>query len=229
MAEPTYTALRDYNRCIEGMLADPEVHGDLLLIGIHLARRCFTVAESEVAVADMCRDLFGDAQRHHLWRFRSAMEKDIRRYDHRAEPAEQRVALSRVRCGAPMIRRESLCGQADRMSFLATDVTTGRRYTVGACGRHLDWYNAERRRILAAVKELGDRLPVPAANAGGALVRHLPRVDWPAYWLKLDPKWTPPPEATPVAKPKLTLVITDDFDPADRPQPAPRHLALVTT
>ncbi len=37
-AAPTYTALRAYNNCVAGLMTDPQVTGDLLLIGLWFAR-----------------------------------------------------------------------------------------------------------------------------------------------------------------------------------------------
>lgn len=38
MTRPSYTALRDHNRRVAGMLADPECVGEVLLVGIGMAR-----------------------------------------------------------------------------------------------------------------------------------------------------------------------------------------------
>jgi hypothetical protein len=49
--------------------------------------------------------------------------------------------------------------------------------------------------------------PVPPANTGGVLERHLPEIDWWKVWTHVDKSWSPPPEGERFHKPKLTLVM----------------------
>ena len=37
---PTFSALRNFHTTVAAMLANPDCHSDLLVVGIYLARRC---------------------------------------------------------------------------------------------------------------------------------------------------------------------------------------------
>lgn len=237
MDGPTDTALRRYQECIAAMLADPDLYGDLLLIGVVLAGRSHLGhpptssglvfgpgTGSTITGPDGVTTVVYDSRRE---RWQRAMRRDIRRYSYEADPAYQRNVL----CGAPMIRRAGSCGKSATRWSLATDLDTGRRLQVGACSRHAAWYDDETTRRsgeATARKASHQGVPVPPANTGGVLRRHLPGFDWPDLWRRLDERWVEPPEAEPFIPPVLTLHINDDLDPDPGATSRPR-LTLITT
>jgi len=198
----TYTLLREYRRRVAAMLADPECTGDLFALGVSLL---------DFAVLHTTDEHSWSYYAERAWDVRSrqmishVLRSDIRRYD-ALKDAEQRDPGRR--CGAPMVRREGPCGQSASIRGMLTDADTGRQQWLAACSRHRDWFEARVRSNRATV-EVAD--PVrPAANAGGVLARHIPEIDWPKTWVKLDPQWTPPPEVEPEAvplKPRLHLIL----------------------
>jgi hypothetical protein len=232
MTAPTipYAKLRVFYEMVDGMLADPGLNGDLLLLGIYMARRY--VDEAGETNLGVISELAFGAQRpatvHFLGqrhisnpnhrRMRSVVENDIRRYDYRIDPDNPPIT-ARCLCGAPMIRRDSACGKPAVMETTVVRLETGQRLRIGACRRHEDWYDATDRASREQVKALGDAIPQPPANAGGLLRKHLPMFRWEDYWRKLQPTWVAPPEAEPIVRPALQLVVTDDYEA--EPEPAP--------
>lgn len=215
----SYSTLRAYERCVAGMLADPQVTGDLLLVGMWLARlvhlRGFDVPDQwmSVCAADLLPAEFDG------WKVWDVLKRDIRRYDLWADqPGKRGVPKP---CAGPAVRKAT-CGKPAYRWALFTDVHTGRRRMVGACRKHVDWFEAERRANLDAVKST--EVPRPPANAGGGLVPHLPGIDWPALWRGLDPEWTAPPEVETWAKPTLRLLVTPPSQPDSPDRSEPRCL-----
>lgn len=226
MTEHTFAALRAHGRCVAGLMADPEVTGDLLLIGLWLARAEHLrhpepTTASGWQLTDIARDLYPlrtqpgsvvDGQRTDdsvgpdIWKVWEVMKRDIRRYDPWADVPGRRAA-SRS-CDGPMTRRD-VCGRPGWTWAFLTDTTTGRRRYVGACRKHTDWFQQQRRANREAVSAAG-RVPRPPANAGGLLARHI-GLDWPLLWKVLDPHWEPAPEdmRTP-ARPRLTLLVSPE-------------------
>jgi hypothetical protein len=199
----TFSALREYRRRVAAMLEDPDCTDDLFALGVSLL---------DFAVLRLDREertwrYYGERAwgKAHGWKIREVLRKDIRRYD-AVKDAEQRDPARR--CGAPMMRRQGPCGQSASQRAMLTDADTGRKQWLGACSRHREWFEGRVRSNRAEVEVAN---PVrPAANAGGVLARHIPEIDWEATWIKLDPKWTPPPEVEPEEvpiKPRLTLVL----------------------
>lgn len=237
MAAPTTTALRRYQECIAAMFADPALYGDLLLIGVELAGRshldgprCHPSLIFGPGARSVTTNADGDKHVYdsRVQRWRGAMRDDIRRYDYRHDPAYQQYAL----CGAPMIRRDGPCGKSATIWSLVTDLDTGRRLQVGACSRHRSWYEAETGRAAqehTARKAAHQGVPVPPANTGGILRRHLPGFDWPDLWRRLDPNWVEAPEVEPFIPPVLTLHINDDLDPDQGPATRPALTLIPTT
>jgi hypothetical protein len=185
-AEHTFAALRAHERTTAHLMADHDITGDLLLIGIWLSRAVHMRTPAPTSTSGggwQLTDIADD-----LWRVVDAIKRDIRRYDVWADqPGGKRVSAP---CGGPMIRRE-VCGKPARTWSFITDPATGRRRILGACSRHDGWYWEQRRASRAALE--GVDVPRPPANAGGCLARYI-NIDWAALWLGLDPEWTAPPE-----------------------------------
>ncbi|HET6288760.1 MAG TPA: hypothetical protein VFG15_18685 [Amycolatopsis sp.] len=132
---------------------------------------------------------------------RELLRKDIRRYQ---PPAAQRF------CQAPMPRK-GRCDRSSRRSTMLTDWATGQRRWCEACSRHVDWWTTF---TTEHARGKPDVVPQPFANAGGALARHFPEIDWPQLWRELDPHWEPKPEREPAESSPPTLrVITSEPTP----------------
>jgi hypothetical protein len=217
---PDGKALRRHHKRIQGMLDDPECHGELLALGVSLA---FFVdfemipGKTTGKWGKLARRAL-DQDRYMWHHLRRLMERDIRRYDHTADSSAG--SHWSVICGAPMIRRQGPCGTSATDRRLLVDHDTGRQQYIGACSRkeHKQWmettYDRNRRGEERATP------PRPAANTGGVLARHLPEVNWDAIYLYYDPRWTPPPEESPWQRPTLSLHL-GDAEPGgtdDRPQ-----------
>ena len=198
------TLLDRYHRLVERITADPDLTGELLLLAILMAEQVVFNAGGTVEMAKLGNRIFGD--RPSRSDIVALLKGDIRRYDFRADPGNAGRTWA-VPCESPMIRREGLCGKRSSTTGLMTELETGRRLWSGACTRHRDWWYQAHRDNRAAVQALGDRLPTPAANAGGLLARHFPAIDWEDYWRKLDPTWVAPPEAKPHVPPTFKLVL----------------------
>lgn len=183
------------------MLEDPELGGELLLIGLVLAARLDFGLAPATNMSEIGALAFREGARWSTQRVRSVMKDDIRRY-RRPDSSWQ------DRCDAPMIRRDGPCGKAASSAYMGwlTDWTTGESTLHRACSRHNDWWRQEQRRNRAAKPDI---IPLPHANYGGLLRRHLPEFDWPKLWKKLDPKWVEHPEVKPWPKPTLSLVLGD--------------------
>lgn len=242
MTAPTYAGLRAHEKRIAGMLADGECVGELLLVGIGMAR-CLDLGDpvwpagesmplKPIAYAvygryrlgmDMLlpdRSAHGDT--HPRRRIRDVFFQDRRRYSASVD-GDSSPGWGTI-CGRPMQRREGLCGRSaswDQKRRL-TDPLTGRRHTVGACSqpRCRSWFADLLERNATELK--AHPAPVPPANTGGVLERHLAEIDWWKVWRHVDENWTPPPEGERFTRPTLTLVMSDGDDdpqvvPAARP------------
>lgn len=170
----------DATRTIRAMLADPDLTGDLLLVGMTIVyRRTW---------AEVCRALDWNAV--HL---RVVLRRDVPSYTPSMDP---------VYCQAPMIRREH-CGKPVRMRCWLLDPLTGTRAPAGWCARHQghqDVVEAQRRQLYSQWVANGS--PVPAFNTGGVLARHLP-AKWDEIYRWVCPGWEDRP--APV-RPKLYVV-----------------------
>lgn len=228
-----HDTLVTYERTCGALLADPDVTGDLLLIGLWFARATILrdppPGEGRWSSAAIALTLFGKGRpvtvtafgetrtvpSYLVHRVHDAIRQDIPRYDPFVDNPEHGQ-----RCGAPM-PRAPFCRRSVMMSGFETDPETGRMVDLSVCGRkdHQEWYRRVRAENKAALVVLGDQVPVPAANTGGALARHI-RLDWPRYWRKLRPDWRPPAEGAPTRKPALTVLRNDEFEPVDGDRPA---------
>lgn len=183
------------------MLEDPELGGELLLIGLVLAARLEFGLAPATNMSEIGKFAFGQASRWNMQRVRSALKDDIRRY-------QKPQASWDDRCDAPMIRRDGPCGKMASSAYQGwlTDWSTGESTLHRACSRHQPWWQQEQRRNRAAKPDI---VPMPNANHGGVLRKHLPEFGWSKLWQKLDPKWVEHPEAVPWPKPTLSLVLGD--------------------
>ncbi len=199
----TYSALREYRRRINAMLEDPECNTELFALGVALLDYVvLRINSEERSWAYYAKRAWGETSRH---RIRDVLGKDIRRYDAISDATSRDPAR---RCGAPMVRRQGPCGQSASLRALLTDPDTGRKQWIAACSRHREWFEGRVRSNRAQVEVANPERP--PANTGGVLARHIPEIDWHEIWLRIDPKWTPPPEAEPEQvplKPKLSIVL----------------------
>lgn len=202
MTVETYSALLEYRKRVAAMLADPECTGDLLSLGIALLDFVVLRMREEQSFGYYAERAWGDRNRWHIDR---VLRGDIRRYD-ALKDADSRDPARR--CGAPLQRRASACGQSASKRALLTDPMTGRKQWLAACRRHVDWFDARIRSNREHCEV--ETIAIPAANAGGVLARHLPEIAWDKVWRKYQPDWTPPPEGEDEpagSKPRLTLVL----------------------
>jgi hypothetical protein len=229
VTEPTYTVLRAHNQRIAQMLADPDCVGELLLVGFGMAR---SVDLGDPPFGDngymplkpIAHAIYGDRRLPgnllgtvHLSdrgdhrpsrRIRDVFFADRRRYSPDVDGDRH---WGEVTCGRPMVRRDGLCGRsASTNARRLTDPLTGQRRWVGACSQPAckQWFTdlLDRNRAELAAHPA----PVPAANTGGVLERHLPEIDWWKVWRAVDPQWVPPPEGRRFERPTLTLVVDDE-------------------
>lgn len=239
--EHPYAKLRKYERTIAGLMADPEVTGDLLLVGLWLARATI-LGQPEPRgggwhYEDMARDLFplhttpamvglGEARapavEPNAWKVVAALKADIRRYD---LWADQPDSSARWRCGGPMQRRVTPCGKSSTIAVVLTDPATGRRRVCATCRSHRPWFDEQLATNRAALE--GVEVPRPPANAGGRLAPHIRELDWPGVYRAIDKDWQQPPEVDSWARPDLTVLVTprgtrDSLTAAVQPPGKPR-------
>lgn len=221
------------------MLEDPECTGELLLVGLAIARSVdlsdpgFTADDGTMPMQVIADRVYG---RHCLSsvmvlplrprgdanprrRISDVFRQDRRRYDPDAD--EGSASFIRVTCGRPMVRRDGRCDRKASTRQRLTDPATGRRQWAGCCTAPAckQWFAdlLERNR-----RELAEHPPpTPPANTGGVLERHLPEIDWWQVWQAVDENWRPPPEGRAFGRPRLTVVVgdgeADESLPASRP------------
>jgi hypothetical protein len=225
-----YHNLEAWRRTVAALMDDPDITGDLLLGAMWLARATILNeperGEGRWSLTAMALDLYGQGdsysitglgvtrkvKNHHVATLRQAFKRDIPRYDWQADNDVLWHPFGGYDCASPMIRRTGLCGQHATVWRNLTDAATGRVRVLAACRRHRPWLDGQLVRNREEVRALGEHLPKPAANAGGALPRHIHGVAWAKWWTALDPTWTPPAEGAPSRKPKLTVLT---FEPSD--------------
>lgn len=239
MPEPTTDALRAHERRIAGMLADPECVGELLLVGMAMARSVdlddppWGVRMSLAPIAwsvygrfwqspsMLVPDRTAHGHHHPCKRLLDVFRYDRRRY----EPADSDNPWATF-CERPMLRRSGVCGGSGSSGAWLIDPANGLRSYVGACSQP-----SCRRWIARMVERNAAELaahpaPVPPANRGGVLERHLPEIDWWKVWRGVAKDWTPPPEGRAFERPTLTLHVADD-EPEALPTPPVRPVLRV--
>lgn len=237
MTDPSYDAMRQHGHRVARMLADPECVGDVLLVAIGFARavdlddppftdgnlstraiagKVYSNAHHPLHLAHWGHGEYPRADTRGAHRILDVIRNDIRRY----QPTD---TFGAVTCGRPMVERDTgRCGRNPHHQHIRrfTDPATGERTYVAACNypAHKAWWTALRAENAAQLA--ATPAPVPPANCGGVLDRHLPEIDWWAIWRHLDPQWSPPPEGRTWTAPKLTLLVEDAPEPATAARPA---------
>lgn len=229
MTAPTSAQMRAHEKRVAGMYRDPECVGELLLVGIAMARSIDlgdpgwgadgsmptrVISERVYGNRRLPTQMLGVGQPHTsadsnpYHRLRNLFRADRRRYDPDYDMGARPWGM--VTCGRPMVRRDGLCQRDATTTRRVTDPATGLRSWVGACGQKpcRAWLAGLLERNRAEV--VANPPPAPAANTGGVLERHLPEIDWWKVWRHVDKDWTPPPEGRPFTKPRLTLLVGDD-------------------
>src|SRR5690554_4724218 len=144
-------ALRAHERRVAAMLEDPECTGELLLVGLAIARSVdlgdpgFTADDGTMPMQVIADRVYGQ---HYLSsvmvlpmrprgdanprrRISDVFRQDRRRYD--PDVDEGSTSLMRVTCGRPMVRRDGLCDRKASTRQRLTDPATGRRQWAGCC------------------------------------------------------------------------------------------------
>lgn len=202
------------------LLNDPELHGDLLLVGMAIAAlRDFGSGKSKFHL--FAADLW-PGRPDPVRRLRWVLAGDVRTY----KPPE-----AARDCQAPMQRRSGLCAQPGRevhtwrdngtVLALMTDWVTGEYRPISACSRHVPWAERTLRANEAAKSE---DPPLPLANSGGVLARHFPELNWYRLWANCDPFWQQHPEVKPWPKPTLEVVLGEGSSTAEDDQRPPLSL-----
>jgi hypothetical protein len=188
---------------IARMLDDPNLAGDLLLVGVGFARFLDFdgVPAGQKLNTNMVARCVWPKRPRRNWHMQHVLAEDARTYRPPVRWDDGR------RCGAPMVRRDGECGRAATSSRLITDWATGEQSWLAACTRHVPWYDEAAQENRESKPE---RLVVPAANCGGVLARHIPEFDWPKIWeWATEGRWVEHPEVEPWTPPTLTLVLGD--------------------
>lgn len=212
---------------IAQMVADPELGGELLLIGTVLS----SIIDDQLADRPSIKRIhllaYGprgpELQNPGMPVVREPMPRRAGAVEWR-ECRTARLLAADARqyrmpepddysCMAPTPRKPR-CGKNNQISGRITDWTTGEQSVLAACRKHLDWFREHEATAQATKPEIGEVLPY--ANHGGVLARHFPEIDWPRLWSILNPQWREYPEREPAepSTPKLNLLISDDAAPA---------------
>lgn len=210
-------ALMQYRHWTRRMMLDPDLHGDTLLLAFAMLE--VVVRRSEPGPADetpLLERLEAMCRTHEAGRLRPAPGWWVQHVISEDVPRYEPEFVSAVKCAAPMIRRDGLCGKPSSFRFIDRDPETGDSRYVGLCSRHRSMqptFDARRKAWLANGK------PSPPANTGGVLARYF-ALDWPAWYQWARPRTEPlpdgkPPTPPPSQRPKLRLVKATDTELAD--------------
>lgn len=233
----TGAQLRAHEARVAGMLADPYLVGELLLVGLVWAR-CVDLGDPPMAsvVRDTARLVYARAEHGphlHRWRYEEhyprvsaggvARVKDVLRSDIRRYAPDLARAYFCQRPVRGRAEARERCGRSAHGSgrYLFVDLVDGTRCALGHCSqpRCKAWWEALRADNEARVAATTP--PEPVANRGGVLAGHLDELDWPHLWSHLDPSWRPPHEAPGWRPPKLRIVVNDEPEtPAVTASPA---------
>lgn len=198
-AIPAVDQLRAHHTRVAGMYADRDLSGDLLLVALGWAHVVDFYPAEDWQITRLAEWLFPCPPNVHgpahakgaAMQIVRVLRKDIRRY----EPPR-----ATGRCDSPVRGRTDSCGRAATTGATIVDLLTGALSHLGACTRHTGWLTATHQENRDAC-ELA-QVPVPCANTGGVLRRHLGELDWPAFWRKIDPQWVEAPETDEVHPPR---------------------------
>lgn len=182
---------------IARLINDPDLSGDVLLVGLILAATYDLDGVAAANVRDIAQVAWPNKPlRDAYWRTKEAFRKDIRTY--------KPPSLMGAACQAPMVRRDGPCGRTPSLWGYVRDWTTGELSVVASCSRHPAWGNAQFRANWDAKPDV---VPLPVANSGGVLAGHFPELMWREFWRELDPLWVEHPEAKPWPKPTFSLLL----------------------
>lgn len=180
---PDAERLAAYDQQVRRMVADPDMRGQVLAVGLALA----WVYREDGPFKTTIRRIEGVAKLQHH-RVKEVIRDDAPRYEPRWNPYG-------YECEAQMIRRPGLCGRKTVYQFNSLNWEDGTRTERAFCRRHESFgkrLEAELgRRDLRLRLERGGP-PRPPANVGGLLQRHFPGVDWDKLYLWARPGWKPP-------------------------------------
>lgn len=210
------------------LLADPELGGDLLLVGLALTAIIDHDMSWSCDIASIHHLAYGsrgprvaigaetrESETHWMnTRTARVLVDDIRRY----RPPEPRRE-----CLAPTPRKAA-CGKNATQLGWVTDWSTGEMHRLAACTKHRDWFIQQRKTNQETRPVVGE-VPRPYANYGGVLARHFPEINWPKLWADLDPNWRPYPEREQVAPTTPTLRIVPETPSKPAKPRAPRRPA----
>jgi len=232
-----------YDRCVTGMYDDPDLTGDLLIIGLYWARAVHLGTPSLDDIGrSTAKAIYGRAA--HSTHLATSSSNNYQRISAAGTQRVWDVVRSDIRRYIPDTSRAARCqrpirstpeqvkefgescgrltsGEAFRPRFV--DPVNGIRYSIGCCStpRCVAWWNELLARNRAEAE--ANCPPEPFANSGGILARHLPDLDWELIYQALDPTWVPPNEAEQWRPPTLTVIVDIDHeDSADVPRPALR-------
>lgn len=202
---PDAERLRLYDEQVRRMIADPDMPGDILAVGMALAWLYRERGPETLTTADITKAAHLPG-RHELER---RISEDAPRWQ---------IDYPRAsRCEAPMIRRPGLCGKhPTSLIYTSQNWEDGTRTYHAFCTRHRQHGEQLHRDLMARDKQLREERgnpPEPMPNRGGLLARHFPRVDWDIIYKWARPHWKPPtrmPDSYAAAAPSLRLIVGTD-------------------
>ena len=157
------------------MLNDPDMTGDLLLLGLAVVQfqwwQVAATKKERLASPGWVRQIEGWAGKREGW-VKGVVADDVPRYE--------APEIGLWKCVAPMLRRDTPCGSATGVSLRWAIRADGRMVPALACTRHREWQTTTVQAGLDAWTAAGE--PKPEHNSGGALVRHFGSQWTQMYW-----------------------------------------------